>query len=549
MLKEGISPCMIYKILILLILPSILFAQDVRPNIVVVLSDDHRADYLGVAGHPILKTPNIDRLANEGIYFQNAFVTTAACTPNRTCILTGQYERKHGVTFGSQSSLTEEAFLETYPMLLRKSGYFVGYIGKNHTPIGLSKSVEEIEAEHIAKHYIEIGDYAKSSGVMERNFDYWYGNHGHTRFYPKRPHPIYTNAKADTQIEILEEGMKNFFKQNESFSQGQVSLRSRPKDQPFCLLVNFNLPHGAGTSSMQSRNSDPDLYKTAYRDSMSSMALPESYIAKDKIVRPKIPKTAYSGKYIATYNYVQTPPDLRQRMVRTCQAIEGIDNFVGSLIHELKQQGVYDNTIILFTSDHGLQFGEHGLGGKVLLYEDSIRVPFIIFDPRSQGLKKQQIIKQMALSIDTAPTLLSLAGIQVPKEMQGRDLRKLINGKEAAWRQDFFCENMFMGQNYPRMEAVRNERFKYIRYFSKKKDRHHIKVLQASIKGEEPIYEELYDLQNDPQELDNLVNFKKHHDILDTMRQRCQELVLEAKGSDEYPKTHVLNDPRLLSKN
>ena len=107
-----------------------------KPNIVVILTDDHRADYLGCAGHPIIKTPHIDQLAADGTYFKNAFVTTAACTPNRTSILTGQYERKHGITFGSAGTLTEEAFRDTYPVILRKAGYFTGYVGKNHTPIG-----------------------------------------------------------------------------------------------------------------------------------------------------------------------------------------------------------------------------------------------------------------------------------------------------------------------------------------------------------------------------------------------------------------------------
>jgi len=109
------------------------------PNIVVVLADDQRADYLGCAGHPVVRTPHVDRLAAEGVRFVNAFATSAACTPNRTCILTGQYERRHGVTFGSQSSLTLEAFVATYPMLLRQAGYHVGYVGKNHTPVGASE--------------------------------------------------------------------------------------------------------------------------------------------------------------------------------------------------------------------------------------------------------------------------------------------------------------------------------------------------------------------------------------------------------------------------
>ena len=128
-----------------------------RPNILVILSDDQRADHLGVNGHPVLQTPNLDNLAEEGMNFRNAFASSTACTPNRTCILTGQYERKHGVNFNSGSSLKEEAWERTYPMLLKKAGYYVGYVGKNHTPIG--KSGQGVGYQ---------------SGVMDCSFNYWY---------------------------------------------------------------------------------------------------------------------------------------------------------------------------------------------------------------------------------------------------------------------------------------------------------------------------------------------------------------------------------------
>ena len=133
----------ILSLFLALLCAAALNALAAQPNVLVILTDDHRADYLGCQGHPIVKTPHIDRLAAEGVRFREAFVTSAACTPNRTCLLTGQYERKHGVTFGSASSLTEEAFAETYPMQLRQAGYYVGYVGKNHTPIGAGAGINK----------------------------------------------------------------------------------------------------------------------------------------------------------------------------------------------------------------------------------------------------------------------------------------------------------------------------------------------------------------------------------------------------------------------
>lgn len=514
------------------------------PNIVVILTDDHRADYLGCAGHPILKTPHIDQLAAEGVRFQNAFVTTAACTPNRTSLLTGQYERKHGVTFSSGSSLTEEAFQETYPMQLRKAGYFVGYIGKNHTPIGDGGGVNkkpESTSEQLAKARVKWGYH---NGVMEAGFDYWYGNHGHSTFYPKWHHPIYRNASADTQVEIFQEGVLNFLKPNMEFAGAEEFLRTKPTDKPFCLLVNFNVPHGASTSSMKQHPKDSELYRTRYRDQIDHLPIPETYIAKADIKTPKIPAHVYNGEYIPTYNYVQNEADLRERLVRTCQTVTGVDRLVGALVAQLKDQELYENTVIVFTSDHGLQFGEHGLGGKVLLYEESLRVPIIIFDPRLPKERKGAVSEEMALTIDLAPTILELAGLPIHPEMQGRSLKDAMRDGDLSLREDFFCENMFTGQNYPRMEGVRSRDFKYIRYFEHQRRMHHLDLLDASIKGEQPVYEELYDLRNDPKEVDNLAGVSAHAERLEAFRKRCRELVVEARDGGGYPRTYIKNDPR-----
>jgi len=502
-------------------------AADQSPlNVVVILADDQRADYLGCAGHPIVKTPNLDLLAAEGVRFCNAFVSTAACTPNRTCIMTGQYERKHGVTFGSQSSLREDAFAQTYPMQLKQAGYYVGYVGKNHTPIGRSAK-----------------GFGYSSGVMEARFDYWYGNHHHSTFYPKKKYPIYRNAKADTQVEIFEEGAMNFLRNNPGFAGAQEFLRTKPNDRPFCLMVNFNVPHGAGTGSMRQRPSDPELYRTAYRDQIEQMPQPETYVAEKDITTPKIPTHVYSGEYISQYDYVRTAETLRERQVLTCQTVTGIDNLVGAVVAELKRQGLYDNTIIVYTSDHGLLHGEHGRGGKVLLYEPALRTPLIIRDPRLPESRRGAVVDKLAVSIDIAPTILDGAHLPIPEAMQGRSLAPLMRGEHVAWRKDFFCENLFMGQNYPRIEGVRSEDFKYMRYFDKKKDQHHILSLTASINGEQPIYEELYDIKNDPGEETNLADDPEYRNVLEHYRKRCQALVVEAKGGPNYPKTHIRNDP------
>tara|TARA_B100000959_G_scaffold286151_1_gene363588 strand:+ start:4674 stop:6269 length:1596 start_codon:yes stop_codon:yes gene_type:complete len=494
-----------------------------QPNVIVLLADDMRVGYTGYEGHLIIDTPNIDRLAERGTVFSNAFATSAACTPSRTTLLTGLYERRHGINFNSDSSMSSEAWGQTYPMLMKDAGYYVGYIGKNHTPVG--KNVDGV-----------IG-YA--SGIMDSSFDYWYAGHRHLGFYPKdkKQHEIFANASADTQVEIMEEGMENFFTADRAFQEGYDFLDSRPEDKPFALLLNFNVPHGAGTGSMELRDSDPVLYRTAYRDRVDEIELPTTYIAEKDIVAPKIPKSVYNGEYIEQYNYVKTSDDMKERSVRTMQTISGIDRLFGKLLEKLEEQRVADNTIIVFTSDHGLLHGEHGLGGKVFLYEPSIQIPLIVFDPRVDEFPAASSDELVAL-VDVAPTLLELAGVPGSREMQGRSLEPLMRGTETEWRDVLFLENNMTIQNYPRMEGVRTQRWKYVRYFDRAKDQDYENMLLASINGEQPVYEELFDLKNDPAEIENLVSDPAHSEVLESLRASNAVLVKQFRGQKPL-KTYV----------
>ncbi|MCC4831808.1 sulfatase-like hydrolase/transferase [Shewanella sp. 10N.7] len=485
-----------------------------RPNIIVVLADDMRADATGFSGNSLIKTPNIDKLAANGTVFDNAYATSAVCTPSRTTLLTGQYERSHEVNFNSNTILENEAYAQTYPMLMKNSGYFVGYIGKNHTPIGTSGS----------------GKKGYKSRIMDNSFDYWYAGHKHLGFYPKDRHAIFKNAKADTQVEILEEIVDDFITPNEAFREGHNFLNDRPKDQPFALLINFNVPHAASTGSMEQRDSDLELYKSAYRDKTDQVTVPDTFVAYKDIKHPKIPANVHNGKYLSTYDYAKTKDDLVERKIREMQTISGVDKFLGKLQDHLEQQGVADNTIIVFTSDHGLMHGEFGLRGKIFLYDPSIKIPLVVYDPRVKDKKVDNSNEIVAL-VDIAPTLLDFAQVKAPETMQGESLIPLLKGENVKWRQELFLENLMTIQNYPRMEGVRTHEWKYIRYFDKKNDGKYVDYIDASIKGEQPIFEELYDLVNDPQETRNLINEATKADIADQLRKRNWDLVRELRGS------------------
>lgn len=506
-----------------------------RPNIIYILGDDQRHEYLGCEGHEALKTPHLDQMAREGVHFTNAFCTSPACTPSRACHYLGQWERKHGVNFNSRSSVAPQAWEQSFPMLLKKHGYFTGWVGKNHVPAGPG---------------------AYGGGYMESAFDYWYGNHGHTGFYPKDSRwsdcSIYRNAVNDTQVEVFEEGVMNFLKPDRRFTESAGRpLPRRPEDRPFCLCVTFNLPHGASTGMMQLRPGDDELYKSVYRDKAHLFRPPPHYMTYEEAQKnPKIPRHVYSGKYIEQYNYVKTPESLRERQIRTAQTITGMDRMVGHTREMLEKLGLADNTIIVFSTDHGKQHGEHGLGGKCLLYDQSIRIPLVIHDPRMPAKGKGQTRDEFVVAPDLAPTMMDLCGLAAPAAMQGRSLRPILEGgKVDDWRQEVFTEQLMDLQNYPVHESIRTRDWKYIRYFKRTEDPaqegrefrstldDYNARLSSTLNGEQPIYEELYNLADDPGETANLAGSREFSEIKDRLSRRLLTLARGVRGDDSPPLT------------
>jgi arylsulfatase A-like enzyme len=535
-------------------------AKDARPNIIFILTDDQRADSLGCMGNSLVKTPNLDRLAEEGTLFVNATVTSTLCTPSRASFFTGQFERAHGINFNSGTAMSKEAWGATYPMLLQKAGYFVAYIGKNHVPVG---------AEGYA------------TGWMDESFDYWYAGHEHLTFYPKeRPvfalkipgidERMFDNAKADTQTEVLEEGVENFLEPGEDFVEKAArALKERPRDRPFCLSLAFNLPHDAATSNMQDRAGDLEFYRTGYHELRSDLraALPATYLSAANIKEPKLPADLLRvGKRQASYDYVNTPEAAVERIIRWYQTITGIDAMVGRLRAELAKLSLADNTIIVFSSDHGIMSGEFGLGGKALLYDPCLRVPLIVYDPRVPSGARGQSREELVQSIDVAPTILDFASVEIPAAMQGKTMVPLVRGDNILWRKYAFGENFWSTDfGNPRCDSVRSLQWKYIRYFPNEAslfdevadlpDSLRIKVsnrqaaryrewLSAPFRGEKPVYEELFDLSNNPDEAVNLAGDERFREVLEKYRMICDQLAKEAMG-DGPPETIELQGERL----
>jgi arylsulfatase A-like enzyme len=429
-----------------------------HPNILILLTDDQRWDAMACAGNNILLTREMDRLAREGTMFVNAFVTSSISAASRASIFTGLYERTHGCNFNT-GILSRSQLEKSYPMLLRSSGYYTGFIGK----YGVGDGKREIEGEEV--------------------FDSWKGFYGQGEYFPS----IYNGKHLN---EVMVEQAKEFFD-------------SVPVDKPWCLSVSFKAPHsGRGYVGYEAERDFKELYE--------DITIPAPPTAKEQYY-DALPE--FLKRCNARTNYWQqrfSSPELYQSIMKDYyRLITGADRAIGRIREELVKRGIDNNTVIIFLSDNGDMMGDYMLGGKELLFDVSIRVPLIVFDPRKPIAAQGHIRTEMVLNIDIAPTVLDLAGIPIPESMQGLRIIPLVYNKPFTWRKDFFCENNFCNslQYYPMIEGIRNSHWKYIRYIDIK-----------------PVYEQLFNLKKDPYELNDLAGTKKYKAILNSLRLRCNEL-------------------------
>ncbi|MCO5297249.1 MAG: sulfatase [Fimbriimonadaceae bacterium] len=431
-----------------------------RPNLLFILTDDQRFDAAGYLGHPFLKTPNLDRLAAEGVRFPNAFVTTPICAASRASILTGRYERAHHFNFGTPP-LAERFCESSYPALLRQAGYRTGLIGK----YGISTAK---------------GENAKMFDVLSPI------GYPFLRKQPNGETRHIDQIATDRAIEFLEQ---------------------QPADQPFCLSVSFNSPH-AEDGSLDNLYPWPSTVDGLYDDVPIAVPPPE----EERIFNAEPAFLQKAMNRIRWFWQFDTPEKYVKNVRSYYRMISGIDHEIGRLTSELDKLGLAKNTVLVFMSDNGYFLGERGFSGKWVHYEESLRVPLLVIDPRHPE-QKGRSVEQMALNLDIAPTLLEYAGVQLPKGFQGRSLVPLAQGKKPSWRKDFLCEHLLVNPDIPKWEGVRGERTVYARYFE-----------------QEPVFEFLHDLKQDPRELRNLANDPGHGKTLDQMRKRLGELVYAAGG-------------------
>uniref|UniRef100_UPI00321723D1 sulfatase family protein n=1 Tax=uncultured Draconibacterium sp. TaxID=1573823 RepID=UPI00321723D1 len=429
------------------------------PNILFILTDDQRWDALGYSGNKIIETPEMDRLATEGVYFGNAFVTTPICAASRASIFTGLYERTHGYTFG-QGEIKEQFINNSYPKILkRESNYYTGFFGK----FGV-----EYQSQESLFDRCEVYD---RDDKMKDYRGYFYKTIGSDTVHLTR----YTGQKALDFIAGV------------------------PSDRPFCLSLSFSAPHAHNPSTEQYfwQKEVEGLYK--------DVLIPDPSISEKKYFE-KLPSYVREGINRTRWNWrYDTPEKYQHSMKGYYRMISGIDLEIGKIRALLKEKGIADNTIIILMGDNGYFEGERQFAGKWLMYDNSLRVPMIIYDPRSNNHYE---VNGLALNIDIPSTILDFAGVHIPEDWQGKSLTGYVKGENPLHdRKDFICEYLWDVEFIPPCEGIRTTRWKYFRY------RHDLG------------HEELYDLKNDPLEINNIVNNSEYQDTLKQLRDRSDMLI------------------------
>jgi N-acetylglucosamine-6-sulfatase len=441
--------------------------QTPRPNIVFVLVDDMRWDEMRVAGHPFIDTPNMDRLAREGMRFTNAFATTPLCSPSRASFLTGQYAHTNGIIDNTARASHD---LPTFPRELQKAGYRTGFFGKWH-----------------------MGNDASP----RPGFNHWVAMPGQGEAID--PH-LNVDGKPLQEKGYVTDVLTGYVER----------FIERPGTQPFLVYLAHKAIHpnivqrDDGSTGPVPGQPGGFVAAERHRGRYAGRTMPRRPNAfKPPLDKPALMRTSGTlpplGRETAT-----TDEEMRGR----AEMLLGVDDSLGRILATLEKRGVLNDTVVVFTSDHGYFYGEHGLNEeRRLAYEETIRIPMLIRHPAR--VRAGSVAGEMVLSIDIAPTLMALAGLQPLPGMQGRSLLPVLAGTPRDWRRSFLIE-YFSDTVFPRIykmgySAVRTERHKYIEY----------RELQGM--------NELYDLQADPYEERNLIAAPEAAPVLAEMQKELQK--------------------------
>ncbi|MCA9038911.1 MAG: sulfatase [Planctomycetaceae bacterium] len=448
--------------------------NDQQLNVVYILADDHRYDVMSFLDHPFVQTPVMDAMAEKGVYFKNAFVTTSLCSPSRASILTGQFMHQHGVVDNNNLAKKGTVF---FPQYLQQAGYETAFIGKWH-----------------------MGGH---SDAPRPGFDYWVSFKGQGHYYPpeNQKWSLNVNGKSVPQkgyiTDELTDYALNWLKED------------RDQEKPFCLYLSHKAVHGMFYPAERHAGR----YKDKKMPVPSTMANTEENY-KGKPMWLKNQRNSWHGVDFAYHQET----DIEEHYRLYCEALLAVDESIGRVWNYLKEAGLEENTLIIYMGDNGFQWGEHGLIDKRTAYEASMRVPMLAYCPKlfSPGT----VVDGVVANIDIAPSVLEAAGLETPNHMDGQSFLKLAAGDQdlSSWR-DYLLYEYYWEWNFPHTPttfALRGDRYKFIQYHG---------IWDT---------DELYDLKEDPEEKVNLINMPEHKELVRSLRKRLHEILAET-GGDKVP--------------
>jgi N-acetylglucosamine-6-sulfatase len=445
-------------------------------NVVIILIDDLRFDSLGCTGHLFLKTPNIDRLAQEGILFRHAFVTTSLCSPSRASLLTGRFMHHHRVYDNNVPAPSGTVY---FPQYLQRAGYQTAFVGKWHMGGG--------------------------SDDPQPGFDRWISFKGQGHY--TSPGPVWSlniDGERLPQKGYITDELTDF---------ALDWLEGMDPHRPFFLQVSHKAVHAPFEPAQRHLG----------RYAQTPVNLPT--LPADWDTRPGVPmwvKNQRNSWHGIEFPY-HTKLDFENYYRTYCETLLAVDDSVGRLLLWLDEHGQSENTVVFFLSDNGFLWGEHGLIDKRCSYEESIRIPLLVRGAGGPG----RVIDSLVANIDIAPTVLEMAGLTPPADLDGRSLVPLLKGQptEKPFR-DALLYEYYWEWNFPQTPtqfAVRTERYKFIEYHG---------IWDT---------DELFDLQADPSEQNNLARSPEHRPIVNEMRRKLRSLLEESTG-EEMPVSRKQGD-------
>jgi N-acetylglucosamine-6-sulfatase len=473
-------------VLVTALSPILARAADVppkRPNVLFILTDDQRWDCMSIAGHPYLKTPNIDRIGKEGVYFRNTFCTTSLCSPSRASILSGLYAHTHKV----QNNFTEYPNdLSSFPRVMHDAGYETAYIGKWHM--------------------------GEENDQKRPGFDYFVTHKGQAKYY-------------DNEFNV--DGERKTFPAYYTHVVTDMAVNWLRKDhagKPFLLMLGHKAPHSFYVPEPKYQHTFDDV-KIEYPKT--------AFMLDDKPDWIKQRLTTWHGIYGPLFEYRKKFPDTSPEGVKDFATmtrsywgtILSVDDSTGRLLDTLKDLGQLDNTIIVFMTDNGLLNGEDGMVDKRAMQEPSIRLPLLVRYPGLTPTDKPRVVDRMILTEDLAPSLLDLCNLPPLQKAHGASFKRVAQGDDAGWRTSWYYEYNYEKQfpYTPNIRGVRTDAWKYMHYphGDGSPDRHKA---------------ELYDLAHDPEETKNLIDDPKYAGKIEELKKELARL-MEQTGAlpDQMP--------------